>query len=355
MGRGICAIATLIAVAALASGCALDQWRSFGPAGRAEIPSARLFDLGVADFDEDGRLDIFTVNHKFAGAWLRNEGAKFTDVTAAIGADPDPQFPGLDRLRAPRMDEPGVYVYLTDSEEGEPGLLHIRAVGTEAAGKVGFLSTSLRVERAHRARIRLGINEQSVRVVKFRARPGAAIVLNPSSVADAPMAAFFSEPADPGSIRVGAGAVSPETTDFRLTLRDRHAIAFANLVGDDAIESTPSWPAAASAAASPSPRSGDGSATSSSSAPATATASSATTPASARASAAAARPPRSTSTATGAATSPSPAWGSRGCSPGRPSGGGSSPSRRRRRPGPRSAGSRSTRARRRCSSPMRAS
>jgi hypothetical protein len=236
MGRGICAIATLIAVAALASGCALDQWRSFGPAGRAEIPSARLFDLGVADFDEDGRLDIFTVNHKFAGAWLRNEGAQFTDVTAAIGADPDPQFPGLDRLRAPRMDEPGVYVYLTDSEEGEPGLLHIRAVGAEAAGKVGFLSTSLRVERAHRARIRLGINEQSVRVVKFRARPGAAIVLDPSSVADAPMAAFFSEPADPGSIRVGAGAVSPETTDFRLTLRDRHAIAFANLVGDDAID-----------------------------------------------------------------------------------------------------------------------
>ena len=237
MRRGLTAIASLIAVAALCSGCAFDGWRSFGPAGRADIPSARLFDLGVADFDEDGRLDIFTVNHKFAGAWLRNEGdGRFADATDAIGANPDPQFPGLDRLRAPRLDEPGVYVYLTDSKEGEPGLLHIRAVGVEAAGKVGFLSTSLRIERAHRARVRLGINEQSVRVVRFSARPGAAIVLDPSSVADAPMAAFFTAPSDPALIKVGSDAVSPAEPEFRLTLRDRHAIAFANLVGDEDLD-----------------------------------------------------------------------------------------------------------------------
>jgi len=236
MGRGISAIASLIAVAALATGCALD-WRSFGPAGRAEIPSERLFDLGVADFDEDGRLDIFTVNHKFSGAWLRNEGGgRFRDVTDAIGAEPDPQFPGLEWLRAPAMGEPGVYVYMTDSKEGEPGLLHIRTVGTDATGKVGFLSTGLRVERAHRANIRLRINDQSVRVVRFRARPGAAIVLDPSSVSDAPMAAFFDSPSDPSEIKVGTDAVSPETTDFRLTLHDRHAIAFADLVGDAGID-----------------------------------------------------------------------------------------------------------------------
>jgi hypothetical protein len=237
MSRGICAIAALVAVAALSPGCALDQGRAFGPAGRAEIPAERLFDLGVADFDEDGRLDIFTVNHKFAGAWLRNKGGgRFEDVTEAIGADPDPEFPGLDLRREPALSEPGAYVYMTDSEEGEPGLLHIRTVGVEAAGKIGFLSTSLRIERADRAHIRLGINDQSVRVVHFRARPGAAIVLDPSSVADAPMAAFFSTPTDPEMIKVGTAAVSPETLDFRLTLRDRHAIALANLVGDESLD-----------------------------------------------------------------------------------------------------------------------
>ncbi len=234
--RGITGIAVLVALTFLGSGCAFTGFRSFGPAGQASIPSDRLFDLGVADFDEDGRLDIFTVNHKFPGAWLRNVGGRFEDVTTAIGADPDPEFPGLDGLTAPAMKEPGIYLYMTDSREGEPGLLHIRTVGMPAAGKVGFLSASLRVLRAKRARIRLGKNEQSVRVVRFDARPGATIVLDPSSVADAPMAAFIEEPADPAQIKVGAEAVSPDGLDFRLTLHDRHAIAFADLVGGAEID-----------------------------------------------------------------------------------------------------------------------
>jgi hypothetical protein len=50
------------------------------------------------------------------------------------------------------------------------------------------------------------------------------------------MAAFFDAPSDPSLIKVGPEAVSPEELDFRLTLRDRHAIAFANLVGDDDLD-----------------------------------------------------------------------------------------------------------------------
>jgi len=37
-------------------------------------------------------------------------------------------------------------------------------------------------------------------------------------------------------IKVGAGAVSPDGLDFRLTLHDRHAIAFADLVGGPEID-----------------------------------------------------------------------------------------------------------------------
>ncbi len=234
--RGIPGAIALALLALLASGCSFTGFRSFGAAGQADVPHERLFDLGVADFNEDGRLDMFTVNHKFAGVWLRNEGGRFEDVTTAVGGDPDPEFPGLDALTAPDMSEPGVYVYMTDSREGEPGLVHIRTVGMPAAGKIGFLSASLRILRARDARIRLGKNQQSVRVVSFDAEPGATIVIDPSSVADAPMAAFFDEPADPSSIKVGADGTSPETLDFRLTLHDRHGIAFADLVGGPAID-----------------------------------------------------------------------------------------------------------------------
>ena len=257
--RGITGVAILVALTLLGSGCAFTGFRSFGPGKPAAIPTDRLFDVGVADFDEDGRLDIFTVNHKFPGAWLRNAGGRFKDVTAAIGAVPDPEFPGLDGLTAPDMSEPGLYLYMTDSREGEPGLLHIRTVGVAASGKVGFLSDSLRVRRAKGVHISLGKNEQSVIVVRFDARPGAAIVLDPSAVADAPMAAFIDEPADPGLIKVGADAESPARSTFvsPFTIATRSPSPTSSAVP----ASTRSSPAAGSVAASASRRSGGGSTT----------------------------------------------------------------------------------------------
>jgi ASPIC and UnbV/FG-GAP-like repeat len=234
--RGIAAAVGAVAMACCLSACSLGELRSFGPAGAAPIPKERLFDLGVADFNEDGRLDMFAVNHKFRGAMLENAGGRFRDVTTKVGGDPDPDFPGLEDLRAPPMKERGVYLYMTDSTEGDPGLLHIRTVGIRSRGKIGFLTTSLRILRANRAKLSLGRNSESVRTVGFDARPGAAIVVDPSSVADVPMAAFFDQPSDPGRIRVGAEAVPATEQDFRLTLRDRHAIAFADLAGDPGID-----------------------------------------------------------------------------------------------------------------------
>ena len=226
----------VVAAALLVSGCSLADLRSFGPAGAAPIPQERLFDLGVTDFNEDGRLDLFTINHKFPAAMLENDGARFRDVTSAIGGDPAPAFPGLEKLTAPRMKQPGVYVYMSDSVENDPGLLHIRTVGTSASGTLAFLATNLRVIRDAGATIKLGRNSESVVSVDLDAEPGASIVLDPSSVSDVPMAAFFDEPADPAQIRVGADAVPAETSDFRLTLRDRHAITWADLAGDPAID-----------------------------------------------------------------------------------------------------------------------
>ncbi|MFN8112800.1 MAG: CRTAC1 family protein [Solirubrobacterales bacterium] len=229
--RGFPAVALAVATSLLMQGCALSGLRSFQPASTDGIPSDRLFDLGVADFNEDGRLDLFTVNHKFSGAWLENRSGRFVDVTEQIHADPDPEFPGLDELTPPAMKSPGTYVYMSDSPEGEPGLVHIRAVGMEARGVIGFLSSKLRVVRTDDAHVRIGRNEKSDYFVRFRIAPEGALVLDPSSVADAPMAARIDEPADTSQIMVGAEETHPDSRRFRLTLHDRHGIAFADLVG----------------------------------------------------------------------------------------------------------------------------
>lgn len=235
-GRGILRFAAVVAATLLLQGCALTGFRSFQPTSNAGIPTDRLFDLGVADFNEDGQLDLFTVNHKFTGAWLQNDGGKFTDVTEKIGALPDPEFPSLDQLEPPDMAANGVYIYMSDSPEGEPGLVHIRAVGTEARGMFGFLSSKLRVVRASDARVRVGRNRRSDYFVGFRLRPGGAIVLDPSSVADAPMGARIDEPADTSQIMVGTDGDHPEADQFALTLHDRHAIAFADLTGGPSLD-----------------------------------------------------------------------------------------------------------------------
>ncbi|MEZ5156400.1 MAG: CRTAC1 family protein [Solirubrobacterales bacterium] len=214
----------------------MTGFRSFEPASTSGIPTDRLFDVGVADFNEDGELDLFTVNHKFAGAWLENDGGRFTDVSEEIDAVPDPEFPSLDDLSPPETDADGAYLYMSDSPEGEPGLLHIRAVGRTVRGEIGFLSSKLRVNRHKRARIRVGENQRSVYFVAFRIRPGGVVVLDPSSVADAPMAARIQRPADPGQIMVGAEGDHPRELGFRLTLHDRHGIAFADLTGGPEID-----------------------------------------------------------------------------------------------------------------------
>lgn len=230
-----CAVAALLAVICL-GGCSFIDLRSFGPAGAAPIPRERLFDLGVVDFNEDGHLDLFSVNHKFRSALLAGNGSRFRDVTEQLNGDPDPELSGLEGLVEPSMQDPGVYLYMTDSSEHEPGLLHIRTVGVPSRGKIAFLATRLKVIRADRAKLKLGRNHQSVVEVRFDAEPGASIVLDPSSVSDVPMAAFFDDPSDPEEIRVGSDAVAPPATDFRLTLRDRHGFAFADLGGNPSID-----------------------------------------------------------------------------------------------------------------------
>lgn len=102
-----------------------------------EITTNRLFDLGVADPDRDGHLDVFSVNHKFQGTLLRNRGGlEFEDRFAAWGFSQVPEFPGLDSLSAPEeMASDGVYIWLTD-QPGEPGRIHLAAVGKEVRGIV---------------------------------------------------------------------------------------------------------------------------------------------------------------------------------------------------------------------------
>lgn len=267
---GVAALLALLMLLCSAETAAARQ--VFGPAGAANIPRERLFDIGVADPDGDGLLDLFTTNHKFHAGLLHNNGdGNFTDVTGPSGLSPTPQFPGYETLHPPQLDKSGVYVYATDPKrEKKPGQIHIRSVNVPASGSISFGADSATVMKTDRVAVQQSRTAAGQPIIYFRIEPGGSLDIQPSHL-DLPLSVSFdpppqtapdpilppvvdpppqtdpdpilppvaragSERAGPGQpIYVGADAV-PAPRDFVLSLPDRHGIAFADLLGDGATD-----------------------------------------------------------------------------------------------------------------------
>jgi len=255
------AITLLALVVVLTSASAASAQPLFGPAGAAAVPTERLFDVGVADADGDGLLDLFTTNHKFHSALLHNDGnGNFTDYTGLTRLGPTPDFPGYEYLLEPVMNQPGVYVYATDAQsEKLPGVVHIHSVGVQATGSISFGADSAVVKRSDGAQVQQGRTGANQPIVFFRLEPGAALDIQPSHI-DLPSSVVFDDPADPPPeqpsgllpgvltplpplppstppppVFVGTDAVRAPL-GFVLNLRDRHGYVFADLAGDGATD-----------------------------------------------------------------------------------------------------------------------
>jgi hypothetical protein len=62
--------------------------------------TSHLFALGVADFNDDHLLDIFTTNHDAAALYLQNHGGgDFRDRGFELGLSGNPDFPGSEIAR----------------------------------------------------------------------------------------------------------------------------------------------------------------------------------------------------------------------------------------------------------------
>ena len=244
-------VTSVAVVALLALATPAEAKQQFGPVSGLSIPRERLFDLGVTDYNGDLALDLFTTNHKFHPALLRNEGgATFTEVTGATGLSPSPQFPGYETLRPPIMERSGVYIYATDSKKEKlPGLLHVRAVGVEAELSMSFGADSASVQSVEGGRDAQGRSAAGQPIIYFDLDAGGSADVRTSHL-DLPVSVEFTRPRIPGSpglppilppgppsegslppIYIGTNAVSAPA-DFILNLRDRHGYAWADVAGD---------------------------------------------------------------------------------------------------------------------------
>ncbi len=237
MGRRFLALSALAAlVATLSASPAPAAKPRFDSAPNARIVTKRLFDIGVADADHDGNQDIFTANHKFRSVYLRNvDGRSFRDEINLMGLGPDPQFPGLDLLREPPDDDPGVYVWPTD-EPGDAGKLHVSSTALPASGRISLFTRRVVVSSSDGADVAVTYDEDNRPIVDFDLSAGGGFVLSSNGLSDLPIQFHFDDagPAavTPAEIKVGTEAVAPADVRFQFKLRDRHRLAFADVDGD---------------------------------------------------------------------------------------------------------------------------
>ncbi len=227
----------VLASALLPVGVSAAAKPRFEAAPRLDISGKRLFDIGVADPDRDGRQDIFTTNHKFKSVFLRNlGGGSFRNEIDEIGLGPDPQFPGLDLLRPPADESaPGIYIWPSD-EPGEAGQLHVEATGMTVTGRLSLMTRRVNIRSSSDAEVVTGVHADNRPLVDFTLQPGGEFVVASNGLADLPIEFEFptagADAITPGEIKVGALAVSPSSSHFQFKLRDRHGVAFADVGGD---------------------------------------------------------------------------------------------------------------------------
>jgi hypothetical protein len=233
--RLIAAIAAMLTVAAFALPASAPAAR-FVRVDPAPLGAFKPFDLGVADANDDGNLDVFTTNHKFPSRYLAGDGAGgLTEARVPLGLSPTPAFPGFEDLhRTPDTSAPGVYLFAVD--RGTPrDPFHIVTNGMPASGRLVFGARDLRIEDDSGATVDATELPDGSTAVDFDAAAGADVVVTVGHI-DLPIEVRVDAPAAPAAIKVGADAVPAASSRFELSLRDRHGYGFADFNSDGATD-----------------------------------------------------------------------------------------------------------------------
>ncbi len=238
----------LLSVVALTGVLALFALRdvrlSVSPGDRYEqvaldIRDYDLFDIGVADVNDDGLLDLFTANHSAGQALLINDGERgFTDALSRLGLDQDSQFPGLeDSLDAPAIAAPGLYIYRQDR------WLFLQAHKIDENGPVrGHISIPWPVvvsEAPAGTEIRQLAANTGVpaSMVQFVLSGNQVLLLNGAEdIVEIPHRVELDAGFSLDNVYVGRTLTNPDTRTFEMLWRDRHGMAWADYDGDDVMD-----------------------------------------------------------------------------------------------------------------------
>jgi hypothetical protein len=208
------------------------SWQQFAPEPSPLTQTYDLFDLGVADINQDGSLDIFTLNHSARQNLLvANSNGGFQDSLTQGRLDQDHTFANIeDRSTAPIVDAPGLYIYREDFD------LYLRSYQTEAVTGRLSLALPVKVKKQKNAIVKtqLDASEAGPTTVEFLLKSGGLIILK--GFPEIPHQ-FNLDPSIPlKSVYIGQNRVHPSQSKFVLMWRDRHSMAWSDINEDGQID-----------------------------------------------------------------------------------------------------------------------
>jgi hypothetical protein len=254
--RGKTGILVLLLSAALAATSVLALAAVASAAGDGfvsrpvPINSGRLFDLGVADYDQDGRQELFSTNHRFLGTFIEsNLAGGWTNLMGSTGFSPTPEYPGFeDLLHAPTIDRPGLYIYATGSGESvdpeKNPTIHIVAnditgiplLPESAKGELTLLSPAVQVVRKDGAQVSVHKSPGRRLVVDFSVAEQGDIALKVVHADLPPFSFQISQAPLLARTYIGANKVPATSSRFNLRLIDRHGIAWTDANRDGTVD-----------------------------------------------------------------------------------------------------------------------
>ena len=196
-----------------------------------------LFDIGVADINQDNLLDVYTVNHSVRQSILINNGdGEFTDQLIPLGLSHKTKLPGAEASdETPQVKAPGIYVYWYKSQLIFQVIQAQNLANIDASLALVKLPQSVNIETKGALKVESKNDEelsnQQVLAIKGQGKGKGQIKISSLNFFFSPLL-HFHENIPLEQIFVGAQEVHPSTHQFALPTRDRHGMAWADYNDD---------------------------------------------------------------------------------------------------------------------------
>jgi hypothetical protein len=199
-----------------------------------------LFDVGIADVNQDNFLDIFTTNHSARQSLLINNGkGQFIDQISEKQLDQDRVFASLeDTDSPPSMEKSGLYIYRQER------LLHLVAHNLDEPHSIsGKIDVPWPMEVLSNSHAKVNVTKKKTlsgvmqSTVYFSLDNDGSIALNGNEdIIEIPHNIELDQKIPLNLIFVGGNRISPKFHKFQLLWRDRHSMAWADLNNDEKLD-----------------------------------------------------------------------------------------------------------------------